>query len=161
MSIAFRVTQRRVPIDKKQLECTLAALRSLAGYSEWSIGCWIASDRTVASLNKQYRHKRGVTDILSFSPHSLSSPEHFDGVDPELRDLGDIIIAADYVRKLCARDGLNDAAHYDTLLCHGLVHLLGYDHETDEQHAVMAAKEADLLEKLSKWREREKTVELN
>jgi probable rRNA maturation factor len=152
MSVLVRITQRKVPLDAAHLRATLTLLRDAAGYASWDVGLRVASNRAVAELNRQYRGKRGVTDILSFSPHALPAPEDMAGVDPTLRDLGDMVIAAEYVRDVCRRDGLDERDHYDTLLAHGLVHLLGYDHETDEQHAVMAAREAGLLARLREAR---------
>lgn len=64
------------------------------------------------------------------------------------RDLGDIIIAAPYVTRYCAQHSLSLPAHYCRLLAHGLTHLLGHDHETEEEHAAMAAREEPIHEHL-------------
>lgn len=154
MSVTLRVTLRSVATNKPRIIQTMATLKSLSGYQDWSVGVWIASDATVAKFNRQYRGKRGVTDILSFSPHSLRAPEAFDDLrnadddSSDLQDLGDIIIAGRYVRDTCLKDGLDLDRHYETLLCHGLVHLLGFDHETDDDFKIMASRESGLLESL-------------
>lgn len=158
MALAIRITRLAASscdVAPSTLRSTLQALRDSAGYGSWAVGCWVASDRTVARLNQRYRGVAGPTDVLSFSPHVLSAPEAFAPVEADaggVRDLGDIIIAAAYVRAACERAALDEREHYETLLCHGLVHLLGYDHETDAQHAVMAAREEGLLQQLRRER---------
>lgn len=143
--------QRTVAVSVARLSATLTALRDLAGYSGWDVGLRVTCDRAVAALNRQYRGERGPTDILSFSPHGrLPSPEAFTAAHVEAAgaDLGDIVIAAPLVARQCAEEGLDAAgvaAHYEVLLAHGLVHLLGYDHETEAEHAAMAPREAALL----------------
>ena len=131
------------PEVRRILQCLLDA----AGKPEWDVGCWLTTDRTVARLNRQYRHKRGPTDILSFAFHELPRPEAFPHeVDPEDHNLGDMVVSTEYVRRVCATQRLDEAAHYRTLLAHGVAHLLGHDHETDAQYAAMAQREAILLE---------------
>ena len=167
MSIVVRVTRHAASfcaLTPKDLRGMLQALRESAGYASWDVGCWVASNRTMASLNHRYRGKGGPTDVLSFSPHQLAAPEAFGplgvkvdrgscaeeapAAEAAARDLGDIIIASEYVRAACARAALDERAHYEELLCHGLVHLLGYDHETEEQHAAMSEMEEGLLRML-------------
>ena len=150
MAISIRVTQRKIPVDHAFIGSTIEKLRHLAGYDQYDVGCWIASNTKVADLNKRYRNKIGVTDILSFSPHDLSKPEEFSNLD--MSDLGDMVIAAEYVHRYCEKLGISESRHYEVLLTHGLVHLIGYDHENDDDYKIMAKKEAELLAKLKELR---------
>lgn len=63
-------------------------------------------------------------------------------------DLGDVFLSAQYAHRWAARHGVNPDAHLATLLVHGLVHLLGYDHETDADAERMEAREAGILRAL-------------
>ena len=59
--------------------------------------------------------------------------------------LGDIVICADLVRREARDQGRAERDHWAHLVIHGVLHLLGYDHETGEKAAVMESREAELL----------------
>ena len=79
----------------------------------------IVSDRRVRSLNRAYRRKNYATDVLSFPAN-----EH--------RFLGDIVIARGVARRQAREAGHSEATELRVLALHGLLHLLGYDHERDD-----------------------------
>jgi probable rRNA maturation factor len=89
----------------------------------------LVSDRRVRALNRTYRRKDYATDVLSFGessapgfePSSLS-PEPF---------LGEIVIARGAVRRQARQSGHSERTELRVLALHGLLHLLGYDHERD------------------------------
>jgi probable rRNA maturation factor len=94
------------------------------------------------TLNKQYRGKNGTTDVLSFS--MLEGP--FIDVRPEL--LGDIAISIPVAEKQARAAGHSLAREIELLLVHGLLHLLGYDHEHSPAEARrMRRKEQMLLKR--------------
>ena len=100
----------------------------------------IVSIEEMANLNERYRGKDGPTDVLSFS---IDEPVAVPGGEPIT--LGDVIIAPDVALAQASEYGTTVEAELDLLLVHGILHLLGYDHETDEQAAVMQARERVLL----------------
>jgi probable rRNA maturation factor len=79
----------------------------------------LAPDARVRALNRQYRKKDDSTDVLSF-------PAGEPGV------LGDVVIAAGVARRQAAAAGHSLATELRVLALHGLLHLLGYDHERDD-----------------------------
>ena len=85
----------------------------------------LVSDRRVRALNRRYRRKDYATDVLSFpgptNPQSLS-PDPF---------LGDIVIARGVARRQAREAGHSEQTELRVLALHGLLHLLGYDHERD------------------------------
>jgi probable rRNA maturation factor len=91
----------------------------------------IASDALVRRLNRDFRGIDETTDVLSFpaqnDPHS---PDR--GLPPQHRLLGDIVIAAGVARRQAREAGHSVEAEVRLLCLHGLLHLLGYDHETDQ-----------------------------
>jgi probable rRNA maturation factor len=88
----------------------------------------LVSDARIRALNRQYRGKETVTDVLSFA-YGASSPAG--PAQPSLRHLGDIVIARGVATRQAAAAGLPLPAELRILALHGLLHLLGYDHERD------------------------------
>ncbi len=82
------------------------------------------SDRRMQELNKFFRGKNSPTDVLSF-PHE---PDEF---DPENHSLGDIVISVEQAQRQAVENGLTLQNEIKQLILHGLLHLCGYDHETD------------------------------
>lgn len=93
-----------------------------------------------AELNVQYRHKQGATNVLSFP---FDSPD-----EVELNLLGDLIICADVVKKEATQQSKEELSHWAHMVVHGTLHLLGYDHLTDEQADIMENKEIKILSQL-------------
>ncbi len=94
----------------------------------------------MAHLNEQYRGVAGPTDVLSFGcdePCAAGSDEPI--------TLGDVIIAPEVAEKQAAELGTTVEAELNLLLVHGVLHLLGYEHDADEAAAAMQAREAELL----------------
>jgi probable rRNA maturation factor len=86
----------------------------------------LVSDRRVRELNRAYRRKDYATDVLSF-PTSPASPE---SLVPS-RFLGDIVIARGVARRQARDARHSEQTELRVLALHGLLHLLGYDHERD------------------------------
>lgn len=85
----------------------------------------LVSDARVCALNRAYRRKDAPTDVLSFA---ASGPPP--GA-PGRRDLGDIVIARGVARRQARAAGHSELTELKILALHGLLHLLGYDHERD------------------------------
>ena len=83
------------------------------------------SDRAMRELNRMWRHKTGTTDVLSFP----AAPADVPG---EIPTLGDIIISIDRASEQAKVNQLTLENEIEQLILHGLLHLCGYDHDTDE-----------------------------
>lgn len=94
-----------------------------------------------AQLNKQYRHKPGPTNILSF-PADI--PE---GIGLNL--LGDLVVCAPVVEREAAEQQKFLTHHWAHIIIHGVLHLLGHDHIDDDEAEVMESKEINILQKLN------------
>ena len=103
----------------------------------------LADDAALAALNVRYRGKTGPTNVLSFE-----SGEPLDDMNDGRVMLGDIAIAYGITAREASEDGKPLAAHLQHLVVHGLLHLLGYDHERDQDARRMEALEAEILERL-------------
>ncbi len=87
------------------------------------VGVKICSEATMASYNRKYRHKAGPTDVLSFA----------DGTRDPAGGVywGDIVIALPVAARQAREAGHDLKTELQILLLHGILHLAGYDHETD------------------------------
>lgn len=95
-------------------------------------------------LNRQYRGVDSPTDVLSFA---MLEGEPLAGKEGELI-LGDVVVSLPAAQKQSAEYGHSLAREVAYLIVHGVLHLLGYDHQTAEQKQIMRAKEETVLEKL-------------
>ena len=103
-------------------------------------------DEEIAQLNERYRGKQGPTDVLSFECDNDPMPEEaFALVEEPVYELGDIVIAVDVAERQTAVYGTTFEREITILTIHGLLHLCGYDHVTDEDAAIMEPLEDDLL----------------
>ncbi len=100
----------------------------------------IVSAEEIANLNERYRGVEGPTDVLSFPQDEPTA-----AVSDEPITLGDVIIAPEIAQQSATELGTTVESELNLLLTHGILHLLGYDHEADEDAEVMQAREAVLL----------------
>lgn len=168
---SIRVTQKRFPIDIEKCRKDIALIRKHLGVSDFKVDVWFCSEAKIRELNSEWRGKSKSTDVLSFPACEFTSPENF-ADDPTLdvmKHLGDIVIAPAYVQRQCARDekafkdgsleGADDAGvskemstkftldeRIPLLIVHGMIHLLGYDHETKRQWREMTKREDAIID---------------
>jgi probable rRNA maturation factor len=90
------------------------------------------SDAEIARMNESFRKKKGPTDVLSFSAVNTPKPRRMPRVNlPPNTFLGDIAISPATARRNAKKFGRPLPAELQILMLHGVLHLLGYDHETD------------------------------
>lgn len=115
-----------------------AALAGLRDDAELTIR--IVDEEEGRQLNEHWRRGNGPTNVLSF-------PAGDDlAVLPEL--LGDVVICAPVVEREAAAQGKSPEAHWAHMVIHGILHLLGYDHQDDAEAAVMESLETEKLHTL-------------
>jgi probable rRNA maturation factor len=96
-----------------------------------NVAILLAADARLQALNGAFRGKDAPTNVLSFNGTG--------------DNLGDIALAFGVCAREAAEQGKTLAAHLQHLTAHGVLHLLGYDHETDAQAEVMEARERQIL----------------
>lgn len=107
-----------------------------------------ANDGRIASLNEEFRGKAVPTNVLSWPSEDLAGPP---GELPKLPtdlEIGDIALAYETCAREAAEFGRTMQNHVTHLIVHGFLHLLGYDHENDEDATVMEGLEIQALETL-------------
>jgi len=102
----------------------------------------LSSADAVRRLNRDYRHKDNATNVLSFPAVEAAQP------DGEPQSLGDVVLAAEVVRAEAEEAGIAPQHHFQHLVVHGLLHLIGYDHAQDDEAAVMEGLEVEILRTL-------------
>ena len=109
----------------------------------------VCTMETSAGLNGDYRQREGATNVLSFPAALAELPaEVVAELGPDAASLGDLAISAAVVAREAAEQDKPIHAHFVHLFVHGVLHLLGMDHETDDEAAAMEALEIKVLAKL-------------
>ncbi len=123
------------------IQATFSELKQYQGAAELSV--LLTDDDEIQTLNREWRGKDKPTNVLSFPAFSVSPS------NPLPRMLGDIVIAFNTVTSEAQNEGKPFDAHLSHLMVHGLLHLLGYDHESDEEAEEMEELERRILESLA------------
>jgi probable rRNA maturation factor len=140
MGILISNRQHRKKIPRKLLEQTAQVILNDLGCPDHELSLVIVDDAEIAVMNKEYLNHLGPTNVISFAMQE----GEFSQISPFL--LGDVIISADTAEKEAAMGGISFRQRLIELLIHGVLHLVGYNHEHDEAEAlVMETKSEDLL----------------
>ena len=130
--------QRKIKLNLQIFqEFTENAISQIRETENKSATIAFVSDRKMQALNKQFRGKNLTTDVLSFP---FEADEFESGAD----NLGDIIISIEQAKKQAAENNLTLELEIKQLILHGILHLCGYDHETDDGE--MNRRELELRE---------------
>lgn len=132
-----RDTSHPAPDDDEIRRTVSRALHSVLGDDKREVSIRLLDGDEMRQLNHRYRDRDYATNVLSFP---AEFPEELD-----LPLIGDIAICAPVVNDEAREQGKSTAAHWDHMLVHGVLHLLGYDHENDDEAAVMEALETRVL----------------
>lgn len=108
-----------------------------------TIGLLFTSDARITEINGQWRGKHSPTNVLSF-PFSAAMPVP----EGEPRPLGDIALAYGVISREALAQKKPFGHHVTHLIVHGVLHLLGYDHENEDEAGVMEAREIMILAEL-------------
>lgn len=123
----------------------------VAGPSQDAELCIVfGDDAFVQNLNKTYRGKDKPTNVLSFPTGDIPvavGAEVFADMGPRL--LGDVVLAQETIEREAAEQSKSFSDHLTHLVVHGVLHLLGQDHENDLEAEEMEAMERDILEDLN------------
>ncbi len=132
-------------IDGDVLRDVLSRALSAHGVNgEVEVSLVVTDDAELRDLNREYRGVDAATDVLSFA--QLDSGPDAAVFPTPVRQLGDIVISGDRVREQARDYGHSQRRELAYLAVHGLLHLLGYDHETSEEKETMRQAEEQALE---------------
>ena len=132
--------QRKIKVDTVRVRRFVKRLeKSVEEARHRPFAVAFVSDKRMIELNSLFRGKDGTTDVLSF-------PQEPDELAPDENSLGDIVISVEQAQKQAEENGLTLDNEIEQLVLHGLLHLCGYDHETDKGE--MNAREMVLRDEL-------------
>jgi probable rRNA maturation factor len=126
--------QRAVRLARRPLEHFLQRLQKELGFQESGVTIALVSDVEIARMNELFRKKKGPTDVLSFPAAAHRRPRILLRATRKKKAgefLGDIAIAPATARRYARNHGRTLPAELRVLILHGVLHLMGYDHETD------------------------------
>lgn len=140
VSVARRVT---APVSDAWVgKLVESALRGAKAKGVDEVGVVFVADKEMFSLNTAYRGKRKTTDVLSFGNDGSWKGEGGDGL------LGDIVISMPQIRRQAAEAKKPVRDELAMMLVHGVLHLMGYDHETVKDEKKMFPLQKRILKKL-------------
>jgi probable rRNA maturation factor len=138
LDVSYAARQPWVPRSRQLGAWAGAALAPMRRIVVLSIR--VVGQRRSRSLNAHYRHKEHPTNVLSF---------HGVGAAPDGRHyLGELVICAPVVAREARNQGKTLESHWAHMTVHGVLHLLGFDHETEREFVKMAAMESQILDRL-------------
>lgn len=124
---------------------------------EAEVNLLITGSEEIKSINKEFRDIDSATDVLSFPMVDYFEPGNFDFLEdadeyfnPETGELvlGDIIINVDRVFSQAEEFGHSVKREYAFLICHSMLHLMGYDHMEEDEAKIMENRQNEILNKL-------------
>ena len=124
-----------------RIKQTVRVILNALDFPDGDISILIVDDPQIEILNQKYLNRRGPTNVIAFAMREGD----FSHLTPHL--LGDVVISTDTTAKEAQDCGMSMEHRFYELLVHGILHLLGYDHENNEKEARrMEEKSRELLE---------------
>ncbi|MBL4906245.1 MAG: rRNA maturation RNase YbeY [Sneathiella sp.] len=124
-------------------------LKNVQPSSAVEISVLFTDDARIQTLNRDYRSKNSATNVLSFPDTDLTEETLVNTVSfGEPLTLGDIVFAEETIHREAVEQNKSVLNHLAHLTVHGILHLIGYDHITDEEAEIMEALEVQILGKM-------------
>ena len=140
MKIWIQNRQKPIPLDSKKIRRVVQRILASLGLPEAELSLLLVDDKQIQELNHRFLGRDKPTNVLAFPMRKGKGPV----LHPNL--LGDLVISAETAQRQSNRFGLNDFEMIILLMIHGLLHLVGYEHEGTRKGAqAMARKQKELL----------------
>jgi probable rRNA maturation factor len=130
--------QRAVRVARRSLETFLRRVQGEMNLRDADLTVCLVSDAEIARMNEAFRKKKGPTDVLSFPAEktrrkriNATGADDTEGAEKKRKYLGDIAIAPATARRYAKKNGRSLNNELRVLILHGVLHLLGFDHEID------------------------------
>jgi len=144
MEVLIDNRQSRHRISLKKIKQTVQVILDALDCPDSEISILIVDDPQIEEFNQQYLNRKGPTNVIAFAMRE----GEFSDLSPHL--LGDVVISTDTAAREAQIASTSMARRFNELLVHGILHLMGYDHETSEDDArVMEEKSQELIKQVS------------
>lgn len=147
--VLIKTKLRTIPIRFDDLKEDIEKILQELGYGDFDIGVLLTTDKTIQRYNKKYRAKDRPTDILSFPFYADLRGQNINAKTVSEKNLGDIIISLEKVIRDAQKMNVPLEVYLRKIVVHGICHLLGYTHDTENNYRQMLKKENDLLDLLN------------
>ena len=131
MAIEVLNRQRLARVDAQRFASLADAMLGAVGKAGTSLTLVFVRDRTMRDLNRTYRSQDRTTDVLSFPANDGPGGADKTGLFGEAEFLGDVVVSVDTASQQATEAGHSLDRELNELVMHGVLHLCGYDHETD------------------------------
>lgn len=140
--------QRIYPIDGRRLRGLILRLLRLAELEDQEISLVFTDDAGIREINRSYLGRDYPTNVIAFAQNEGDSP------NPHPQLLGDVVVSVERARDDAREASVPVEEELIFLIIHGILHLLGYDHERDDEKEAerMRKKEVELFQKLRGYR---------
>jgi probable rRNA maturation factor len=132
------ITDATARVPRARLKKLFAMIVNEEAEPDWRAGINLVftTDRRIRNLNRRYRNRDRSTDVLAFTIDSPSDPYNV---------FGEVYVSVATARRQAIDYGVPFSDECVRLVCHGLLHLFGYDHQKKQDACIMQRREADLL----------------
>ncbi|MBM4338159.1 MAG: rRNA maturation RNase YbeY [Deltaproteobacteria bacterium] len=143
MKIWIRNRQKPIPLDVKKIRRVVQKILAKLGLPEAELSLLLVDDKQIQELNLRFLGRDKTTNVLAFSMRE----GEYSSLHPHL--LGDLVISIETTKRQSKQSGLNEMEMLTLLLIHGILHLLGYEHEGTRKGAKeMSAKQKQLFQQV-------------
>ena len=140
MEVLIDDRQSRQKISLKKIKQTVQVILDALDCPNGEISILIVDDPQIEELNQQYLNRQGPTNVIAFAMRE----GEFSDLSPHL--LGDVVISTDTAAREAQMAATSMEQRFNELLVHGILHLMGYDHETSaDDERVMEDKSREIL----------------
>ena len=145
MEVLIDDRQKKYSISLKTIQKKARAILSALDCPDGELSILIVDDSQIEILNKKYLNRYGATNVIAFPMRT----DQFPNITPQM--IGDVVISIETAAKEGKHAGIGTEDRFIQLLVHGILHLLGYDHEKTEQETdIMEQKSNEILKLIEK-----------
>ena len=145
MKILTTNNQTAVDIDLLRAKRSLGTIMKTLGKEDREVSLVFVDDKGITDINREYLGRDYPTNVIAFAMNE----GEFGDINPSV--LGDIVISAETALRDARSEDLSSDDELDYLMIHGILHLLGYDHELPTEAEDMTKKEKEVFFALKKY----------
>lgn len=148
LDIAVRVSRSYAAYVKRPwLKQVIKETMAMEGVASAELSLVITGDRRIRQINREYRRKDAPTDVIAFALTERTGDEFIAPPD-DVRHLGEVVVSCPRAAAQAEERGHSTQRELAILIVHGILHLLGYDHEKPAEARKMGARERSILARL-------------